>query len=245
MKNQSTLIWIFSTTLAVGALGAWRYFNPPHPIPHVAVVTDRSDSMLHDCTAVAALGQRALTLPYVSPKSTLSLFSTTNLEPDFVATWKMPAARLTTESKRQQMSTGKAFFENLQKHCKTLPEYQTSPILRSIRQVISHLQALNRSPDAGHFLLARTDLQETSDAALKRLLLQPAGSDIRSENIPLIDNFGVNIIVCGYAESLPPRSGQNEYSIERIKEVWPTLFLYPTLVYLEPYCPKLTAEVEQ
>lgn len=241
--TRQTLLWLLSTGLALGTVGVWRHYNPPHPTPHVAVLNDRSDSLPHDCGAIEALGQRSLKLPFVGPKSTLALFSTTDSEPTFVATFKLPAAKLTTESKRKQAEAEKAFFADLRHRCENLPLRQTSPLLRSIRQVVSHLKIQNRSPNAGHYLIARTDLQETADASLKRLLLQPVGTKV-PENARQIDNAGINVIVCGIAEGIPPRTGQSEYNIERIKEVWLALFNHPELVVLEPYCPKPEATLE-
>ncbi len=237
--TKSILLWILGGASVLGFIG-WR-LSVPHPAPaRVAVLWDSSRSLPQDCGALVSLGQRALSLPDVRPGSTLALFvsgdSSTGYEPSLVASYELPVGRRATESKRRLIERQKKFLAGLERRCADFPQTQVSPIFRSLNRLVSHLRALNQNKPGVLYLLARTDLRENSDAAVRRALRQPVAKPVKT--LQQIDNTGINIAVCGLAETVMSKKDRAPYSADRVVKVWQALFTQPDLARLEPFCPK-------
>jgi hypothetical protein len=230
--TKRIVLWGLASVLTA-AFGTWRYFAPARPIAHLALIADCSRSMAPDCDAVVYLAKRAIGLPDVRSGSTLTLFATgsesSHCEPLLVAAYQLPIARRATESNRRLIERQKVFFSDLQRRCASLPTVGVSPIFVAITQVLAHLQTLARDGNPRLYLLARTDLRETVEPAIRKAIMRPGAF-----RAPLIDNQGATFIFCGFAESV----GTGKYKVDRIKEVWRQVFSRPELVRFEPYCSK-------
>ena len=238
--KRATLYWIISVTLAVTALGTWRYLTPPPLTAQVALLNDASRSVNKDCASIVALGSQTLGLPNLRAQSSLTLFATTDHDPSLIASFNLPADRLTTESDRQQVERRKMFLYQLSASCQTMTPTNTSPIFQSVKQVVAHLQA-NNNDRSVLYLFIRTDLHETAQPAIRKALSERMGSVDLSITTTPIDNAGVHISFCGYAESSDQESRVNP---DRLVEVWRTVFTHPELVHFDPYCAKPPARPE-
>src|SRR4051812_35782907 len=98
--QKAAIYWILAISLAVSSLCAWRYLTPPPLTAQVALLNDTSRSVVDDCASIAALGSRVLELPNLRAQSTLTLFATSDHDPILIASFKLPADRLSTESDR-------------------------------------------------------------------------------------------------------------------------------------------------
>lgn len=234
---KNILLWIAGVTLGVLLL-AWRSSVSPSLTAHIVLLDDRSRSMPDTCDALAALGQRALALPDVRSRSTFALFATTDADPSFVASFKLPTGRLSTESHHRQAAREKVFLADLDQHCRKLPRTHTSPIFRSIKQTVAHLRAQNTNGRGALHLFVRTDLRETSDHTIKKALDGAAQLPVTPA---LINNGDINVAICGYAQTSGPSATRNT---ERLIEVWRALFSHPDLVRFEPYCARPAVQPE-
>jgi hypothetical protein len=239
--KKATLYWILSVSAAVCALGAWRYFAPPNLTAQVALLNDASRSVAKDCASVAAIGSRILGLPNLRAQSALTLFASTDHDPMLIDSFNLPAGRLTTESDHPQEERRKVFLAGLSARCQSMAPTNTSPIFQSVKQVVAHMQA-NTNDRSVLYLFVRTDLHETAQIAIRKALSDRSAPVDLSTAITPIDNTGIHISFCGYAESSEQDS--RAYNPDRLVEVWRTVFTHPELVRFDPYCVKPPARPE-
>jgi hypothetical protein len=125
--------------------------------------------------------------------------------------------------------------------CQGMAPSNTSPLFYSVKQVVAHLQGLDERSQL--YLFARTDLHENVQPAIKKALSDTVSPLNVSVAVSPIDNAGVHISFCGYAES-DDQQFRRTSNPDRLLEVWRTVFTHPELVHFEPYCAKPPARSE-
>src|ERR1051325_3019653 len=130
MPQMKTIVLWALVPLAALALFAWRASLPPSLTTQVLMLDDASTSTPDDCKSLTAFGRRVLSLPHIRARSTFSLFATTDANPSFIATFKLPTGRISTETRARQLARENAFLEALEQRCLNIPWATRSPIFQ-------------------------------------------------------------------------------------------------------------------
>ena len=228
----------------------WRTARPHGPgvSPHFAVLLDRSLSTLAPCQSVGGLVKRVLALPGVNKHSTLLVLATgdnaTLGEPVEIARLIGFKSARAMESPAGAERRERELVESIVKGCSGLPRTLITPDFLTARRAIEQLRVLGCKSGTGCRLLFQTDGDENVENGIRRAL---AGSRVPAELPVPVDNAGIAVTVCGFAETTGPndlsqpgrpRRNHSARSADRVAEVWRRLFTMSDLVAFEPVCPK-------
>lgn len=250
-KIRVTLLGVLVGAAVLG-LGLWRYQVASQArSAHAAVVRDPSESVLGGCDCIAALVKRALAAPGIGDGSTIAVMATgdesTASEPRLLTSLDVPSNRRALEGRNAVARQREELLSNIKNQCEQLPRTKTSPIFRAIGRAVEHLRSLGCGPDLECSVYVQTDLEETSDSQIRKALDQPI-RDKRVLPAP-INNDGINVVICGVAETTGRTIGEDGKArqmtkprdperVDRIGSVWSALFTNPEQVKFEPYAPK-------
>jgi hypothetical protein len=205
----------------------WRVQTPPPAVPLTGILVDRSGSVPNPCSAMAGLVERQVTL---SPAE-LAIFATGDEnnahEPVLLSSSPVPTRQRLIKGKRRLAQEEQAFIRQLQALCNQQPAGHMSPIYLGIHHAVAHLRA---SGQVERRLLVISDLRENFDRRVRKALAQPLGTKTRLPEP--IDNAGITIEVCGYAQTHDKQLLQTE----RLIEVWQRLFTDPARASFRPFC---------
>jgi len=232
------------------AFGYWRYkaSSRERVLAQVGIIRDLSDSTPGDCVRVMNLAKRALALPETGGGSTIALLTTgskfTSNEPQNLVQVTVPEIRLVIEGQRRAEQQKNELLATLQQRCLEAQVTNVSPIFQAVKRGVEYLQNIGSKNDP-RYLYVQTDGEETENAQIKKALGQAPGTNSK---LPVpIDNRGVRVIFCGGAETVGLTTGANNKSyyaskqrspqrVDRLREVWLSLFTNPELVKFEPFC---------
>ncbi len=222
---------------------AWRLQTPPAAVPFVAILLDRSASMQESCASLAGAAERAIQSSPVE----LSVFITGDAHsghaPVLMPTGPAPQGQRLIKGRGRQLVERQAFVRDLAARCGEQTSPLTSPIFLGIRDAVAHLRTAP-GPGEHHLVLqVVSDLRENYEPHITAALVQRPGVKAK---LPKIDNTGIDIRVCGYAQTQEqePR-GKRPPASERVIEVWRQLFSDPARVSFKPYCPPPTTSLEE
>ncbi len=232
----------------ISAFLVWRNSVPQVRPGHVAIVVDPSDSRQKVCDQVGEIARRQMNDPAMHRGSTITLFSTggpaSANEPVQRGSFALPDTRGTMAGPEAIATKRQELVTSITARCMEIPETTASPVFQGLKRVVEFLREQDSRPNAHLTVYALTDGEETEVKEIKKAFDQPKGSPIA---IPQIDNAGVNIQICGVAETIGtvavaggkqetktrPRDPQRA---DREREVWEHAFSQPTSVGINPYC---------
>lgn len=222
------------------AIFLWRWLTP-QSAAHVAIVSDRSFSPSRQCDCIETLGERSFAAANRGG-SKRALFITgdasTGREPLLLEEFKIPKANAVIEGAKAVASEREKILESLKSRCKTAKLTDESPIFLAIKRATEHLARNGCKPGSDCALFVQTDGEEMSDMQIRRALDQSQATKIALT--PRIHNDGVKVIFVGLAQingsAQTNRKRVKTDRLERIKEVWRSLFSNPDDVSFEPFC---------
>jgi hypothetical protein len=229
--------------VAVGGFTSWRLHAPPGDRPIVRyVVADRSGSDSTPCVAVGRIVERAIRSGEAAG-SRWHFFVTgtaeSAFEPVAIMVQSSPASRRLIDGKDKADRENAAFVGDVVSACTTMPPAEKSPVFLAVKRVVEQARQLNVRAE----VYAVTDLEETIEAQIVAALKAARGT---SSPLPAsIDNCGVSVHFCGYAETRGFRANEPNKLLtaprtaeraDRLLEVWRSLFTDPASVSFEPFC---------
>jgi len=149
-----------------------------------------------------------------------------------------PARQRIFNGKQHQSEEERAFVQRIEERCRAVSTTRISPIYVGIQDAIEQLRVLQPQV-AERLLTVISDLRENVDPRLRKALTQPLGT--RSPLPQPVNNVGVTITLCGYAQTRANQSIQ----ADRLIEVWTQLFTDPSRVSFGPFCPTAGEDIHQ
>lgn len=254
MSSQTVVLW--AAICAGAGLVLWRYTTvPAEPAARVGVLYDRSLSQRDGCEAVEALARQSLRSSRTG--SVVSLFATGDkgsaYEPALIVSLTPPFSTQVMEGQQRQADMQQKFVNALRDSCGKLAPTDISPVFLGVKQAIEQLRSQNTARVNNTYLYVVTDLEENVDPKMKRAL-HNAGTPAQ-DLPPPIDNAGVHVAFCGYAETrgefhtaagevrqlTQPRNAEVDI---RLRAVWTHVFTEPGLVSFEPFCPRADVSLQ-
>lgn len=247
-QTMSTLGAGILMVAGIAAFVAWRNSVPPLRPGYVAILVDPSDSRQRVCGQVGVIAQRQMNNSAMRRGSTITLFSTggpaSANEPVQHGTFVLPDTRATMGGPEAIATKQQELITSVTSRCMEISETTASPLFQGLKRVVEFLQEQDSRPNAHLTVYALTDGEETEVKEIKKAFDQPKGSAVA---IPQIDNAGVNVQICGVAETIGtvataggkqetktrPRDPQRA---DREREVWEHAFSQPASVSINPYC---------
>jgi hypothetical protein len=233
----------------LGVIG-WRAYEStkPGPIPHIAIVHDRSESTRDGCSSVMGLLDRVLSIPELDRRSSVTILATgdamTANEPVQVDRFPAPVSRRAMEGPRGAQRRRKELLAGIGRKCQELTRTDVSPILLAVRRAVEQLQSLGCSSANPCQLYVQTDGEETAEPALARAL-RGRGQPLPEPASPILHD-GIRITFCGLADTVgrddggPRRARRTKARdagrAERLRQTW-TAILGGNVTF-EPFCPK-------
>lgn len=231
MRLKIILSYVLLAGLLLGFV-AWRLQTVPPAVPLVAILVDHSQSVQNPCAALAG----AAALAVQSPPVELSVFLTGDARsayaPVLIPSRPVPQGRRLIKGRGRLLADREAVVRDLGEQCGKQSTPLTSPIFLGIQNVVAHLRSASGVGDRR--LVVITDLRENYDPRIAAALVQHLGAKAK---LPIIDNAGVAVSVCGYAQTVEKQGhGRRPPQTDRLLEVWQQLFTDPTLVSFKPFC---------
>jgi hypothetical protein len=200
------------------------------PTPaHIAVVLDASDSMRGSCADDIQAIREAMGSRGIKRSSTLTLIRTgdasTKEEPQLVFAERIPLLNSNDPfgGQRKLKSEASGFFARTEASCNTIARTNHSPIIKGVRRGLAHLKSLGCRRDAGCILIVHSDLQDNDELMSAR--------NRRVVSAPVLDNTGINVVLCGYTETVQDGSAMQ---MDSLLATWQGLFMEP--VKEAPFC---------
>lgn len=219
------------SVILLGWLVWWRQDVLKHAPPpaHIAVVVDASDSMRGGCADELEAIRGAMGSSGIKRNSTLTVIRTgdasTNEEPQLVFAERIPL--LTSNDpfggQRKLKNEASGFLARTKASCDGIARTKHSPIIKGVRRGLAHLKSLGCQRDAGCMLIVHSDLQDNDELISARNRRVASG--------PVLDNTGINVVLCGYTETVQDGSGTKT---DALLNTWQRLFMEP--VKEAPYC---------
>lgn len=222
------------------------------PVPHYAILLDVSQSRGAVCSPVNGLGAVVLADRGARRGSTVSLLASgdvaTAMEPRLVATLHVPVSTRVLDGQKRRSLVQTAFLRDLEEGCRrVVTPTEESPIFLGVKRAVELLQG-RCTAGAGCVLFVATDGEERAEGSIKAAL--NGNRRARSHFPTPIANAGIRVSFCGLASTLgtlPATAGARRYSlqrdptrVDRIRDVWLSLFAEPASVTLQPFCPGST-----
>jgi hypothetical protein len=135
------------------------------------------------------------------------------------------------------MNDEKDYLDAIRRECERIPPSQSSPVYMGLKRMVEDATV----GGARGYVLAKTDLQETTIPAISKALNEPLGSPLKGLP-PRIENQHVDVFICGVAQTRGIVGGKTltrprgPESSERLVKVWKSLFTHPELVVIVGYC---------
>jgi hypothetical protein len=226
------------------ALVGWR-ISVPRPAPvHALILYDRSESFHEPCKALANAVWRSIELSAGRQNSTLTILATgasdSASEPVVLLSEPIFTNRRLMKSKKKAQGERRAFVTGIEERCQSLPSSRMSPLRSNLERALQQLKSLD-PPNAERHLIFTSDLLETVDGQVQKLLQRPPKKVV----LPRFDNTDIaSILLCGYAQRVGPRSvdgglGRRTANLprgEQLVATWRTFFSKPAQVHFKPYC---------
>jgi hypothetical protein len=225
----------------------WRYQAHGQIKPaHAVEVLDRSDSVTELERGAVSILRRALDLPGLNKGSTFIALTTgdasTACEPMLVAEYEAPISKKFIEGKAAEDARKKQMICDLSTRVKSLKRTRVSPIFVAVKRGVEQLRAKGCTPESDCYLFIKTDGEELTESAIKNALRGKANKD----KLPApIENQGIRVVFCGLSETLGElNEGAGKRSLtqahdhkrlDRIREVWSSLFTDQEIVSFEPF----------
>jgi hypothetical protein len=239
-------VMLTATTAAVVMHGTRA--RPPRPI--LGLVHDASLSSAHGCGQLADLVRRELPGLGRHPRARVLLLTTGDdssaNEPRFVTLPPVPRRHARVLEKGSGERSVDEYLTAVKRGCQQAPVTDRSPIYLGVKRGLEQVRA-DRGDDVRRTLIARTDLRETVEPALTRAMRGDRRAAARIAGT--LDNTGVAVVLCGYAETIGvmggaavdgrprhltrPRSARDS---DRLIALWRSAFTVPDLVTFEPFC---------
>ncbi len=233
MNNQRYAIPV-ATSVAVLLFGGfvwWRHeeVKDAPPPAHIAVVVDASDSMRTGCADDLEAIRGAMGSRGIKRNSTLTLIRTgdasTKEEPQFVFAERIPLLNSNDPfgGQRKLENETSGFFARTEASCNAIARTKHSPIIKGVRRGLAHLKSLGCLRGAGCMLIVHSDLQDNDELNSAR--------NRRAASGPALDNTGINVVLCGYTETVEDGSVMQ---MDRLLATWQKLFVEP--IKEAPFC---------
>lgn len=233
MNSQRYAIPIAASmaVLLFGGFVWWRHEeakNAP-PAAHIAVVVDASDSMRAGCADDLEAIRGAMGSRGIKRNSTLTLIRTgdasTKEEPQLVFAERIPLLNSNDPfgGQRKLKNEVSGFFARTEASCNTIARTKHSPIIKGVRRGLAHLKSLGCRRDAGCMLIVHSDLQDNDELN--------SAKNRRAASRPVLDNTGINVVLCGYTETVEDGSTMQ---MDSLLATWQRLFVEP--VEEAPFC---------
>jgi len=212
----------------------WRLQSPRPPEVQAGVLFDRSDSVHEPCIALSGLANEIVQAAAGQDGVTISIFATGDTStadgPELLLSRHLLVRQRLMKGKQRVAAERQALIAQLQMRCKQESITRRSPIFFGVQESVRHLRAAD-GVNTERQLFVISDLRETVEPRITRALAQPLGA---KPMLPEpINNAGVRITFCGFAQT----RDQHHISNERLIEVWSKLFNEPHGVKFQPFCP--------
>jgi len=189
--------------------------------------------------------------PGLSENSTLTVLAlgdaSTAYEPRRLTTYAIPTDRKVIEGRHASAERQARLLQDLRTRCRSVRPTLVTPIYLGVKQAIADLRADGCKAGSRCGLWVSTDLEENGDRAIEATL--DGRHDARKPLPTLLDNSGIRVTFCGFAETAGRLVGPSGREIrkavprdprrdDRLQAVWRSLFASSDLVSFEPYCPQ-------
>ncbi len=250
---KARLVLALTMVVAISSLGLlWRGSLDVEPGVHVAILRDRSGSHAGDCDAAVTLVAEALDRIGLARNATLTLFVTGDArsadEPIEVGLPALPVpSRKSIEGRGSDWERRTLYMREAAAQCARAGSANRSPIFQAVMRVVEHVKR-DGTDAARRIVLVQSDLEELSHSAIRDAL---KAADTRAmASLPVIDNDGVDVFVCGLAETkglaslpdgavVPLTRARRQADAHRQRVVWSAVFARPERVHFAPFCPRL------
>lgn len=245
--NKKTLTMMVVTLAVISGIGfaVWGLLNREiiNPV-QAGVLFDYSDSRNINCQSLDSLTSQIFALPNIKKSSTVYFYSTgdeqTADEPILLDTYRIPTFNKVVEGRDKYEKERITMVENIKQRCSQERVKKRSPILLAIKRVVENLRVKKCDGKTECSLFIQTDGQELSEPAFNHSLQQKnKRSKALAENQPKIDNNGISIKFCGFAEVLPSKNVQDKHLIQdanNLVALWESYFTNPEKITFEPHC---------
>ncbi|HUZ93539.1 MAG TPA: hypothetical protein VMU57_01350 [Edaphobacter sp.] len=246
------VIILIAAIVASGSFIGWRVHAMKNdPVTDVEEVYDPSISFTGGCQSLVGSAEQALGDPNMSAGSTLTVLVLGNQatadEPRRLGTYAIPTVRKVIEGRQASAERRESLLRNLWARCQSLQPTAISPIFLGVQQAIAELRADGCKAGSHCALWVSTDLEENGVRAIEERI--NSGRKVRSALPAPLDNTGIAVTLCGFAQTSGHLIGPSGREIgkptirdphrdNRLQAVWRSLFTQPGLVRFEPYCPK-------
>lgn len=241
--KQSLILAIVAFMLVTGFV-AWRVYAMRHvSVVQIAVAYDPSLSYTGGCASLVGGTAAALRSPGVSANSTLSVLAlgdeATAYQPRRLAVYQAPSGGRILKGNGAVDTQRAGILSDVRTRCEALAPTEVSPIFLGVQQALALLHAKGCKAKSHCRLWVATDLEETVNTSLVSAL--SIGHAVPRPN-PVLDNRGVSIIFCGYADTRGRDVGgaiaRDPTRDERFETVWRGFFMQQRAVRFAPYCPQ-------
>lgn len=246
-------------TLASVSFVAWRvYAVHNREIPHFEIVEDSSASHGAGCESLAGMTEQVLHGTAAGQGSTLTVLvigdQATAGEPWRMGTYTVPTVRKVLEGRSVKLRQEEEILREISGKCAGLRRTTISPIFLAVTQAVADLRARGCKAGSHCDLFVDTDLEENVEPAIRKVLARGDGS--KHTALPQVDNGGIEVTFCGVAvtdgrihdrrENVAPKFVTRDSSqVNRMQEVWRSLFVEHATVRFEPYCPSAAPQGNQ
>jgi hypothetical protein len=251
--NQKERIKVLFVVLGVASifLGVgYRHKNTDVADLVVGIVHDRSTSSRDGCDSVVALTQQAEREAWEEKLDLKLLLFATGDRNSAQEPLQFTPAQLVYDSRvidgnTDAVNAQRRLLLQVREWCNHLETSESSPILISLQRAVAQVRALQVQGHSRSRVLAQTDLEETNDPTLSAAVHQHEHNSIPA----LIDNSGLYVEFCGYAETYGEYAGKNgktrvltptrsATAVSNLQASWVAEFQMPELVKFKPFCPK-------
>jgi hypothetical protein len=238
MKNLCIAILLILLALVV----ACTQGNSP---TYVVVIGDRSGSTQGVEQSAIGVIQQGIGHEDIRRTSRVIVLGTgdreTAFEPLVLGSFEVPVARRVIEG-RHQDDMQVEFMGSVQKTLNGQFDDTTNntPLYLAVRRGLETLSGLGCGSEeyirtsTECTLYVVTDGEETVEKRIRKAL--DGEGDIELEDM-VLDNAGVRVRLCGYANTNANTEMRNAVRAGRLEEVWKGLFTHPEMVVMEPFCP--------
>ncbi len=251
--NSKFKLLVLIGGLITGLLGfalAKSFLFEGAPTPHSLVLYDRSGSAQGTCQSVASLSLNAMKLTQMQKGSTVTVVVTgdelTANEPVTLGSYLVPISDKAFEGKDAAVQKQNVILAEINNKCSEFSAAKKSPVFLALKGSVEQLRSLGCDEKAGCVLFVKSDLQENAEPEIKAAM---SGSTAALTKLPKpIDNRGINVRICGIAEtqglvkdndgaSRRMTKSRSALASDLVRQVWASLFIDPANVSFSSFCP--------